>query len=102
MTSIEAMKYIDKTYIKYIDSIDGNGSYVDDVIHILNKVTNSKMYERGHNRDFATILKNNLSVWKWTPNDVVGGLLEVISLSQLLKNEILLYKLKLLEEGKLK
>lgn len=91
MTSIEAMKYIDKTYIKYIDSINDMSSYIDDVIHILNKVTNSKIYECQPVSGLWRILKNHSVVWEWLSNDF-------ISLAQLLKNEILLHKLELLEE----
>ena len=82
--------FIDEMYFKYFGSNSKNTStYLDDVIDILNKMTNSNLYKPVCVNNKWTIFKDKIKIWEMET-------LDVNSYCQLLKNEILLFKLNLL------
>ncbi len=92
MTGRDGMNFINDMYFKYFETENNTGSYAEDVVDILNKVTNSKIYKYGvtkNNLDSwgSLILKDNLTVFDG----------DSISLANFLKNEIILFKLNLLD-----
>jgi len=87
MTEQDARNFISNMYFKYFETENNTGSYSDDVVYILNKVTNSKIYQVGFNINGWVILKDKVNI-------LVG---DIIGVSNFLKNEILLFKLNLLD-----